>query len=141
MMAPAEGTREIRVVLDRSALESYTKGHVHVGEVITEVADDANVGIPATVLMEAQARALGDERARALLQLLAAAEGVVVLALGAAEAARAAGTVPLVDGDLPLAHGVWAANANAAFYLTTDPDQVKSVIPDAHVIRVPTEDA
>jgi hypothetical protein len=141
MMAPAEGTREIRVVLDRSALESYTKGHVHVGEVITEVADDANVGIPATVFMEAQARALDDERARALLQLLAAAEGVVVLPLGAAEATRAAGTVPLVDGDLPLAHGVWAANANAAFYLTTDPDQVKSVIPAAHVIRVPTEDA
>lgn len=141
MTAPAESTRDIRVVLDRSALESYTRGHVHVGEVITEVADDANVAIPATVLMEAQARVLGNEHARALLQLLLTAEGVVVLELGASEASRAAGTVPLVDGDLPLAHGVWAANAHAAFYLTTNPDEVKSVIPAAHVIRVPTEDA
>jgi hypothetical protein len=141
MRAPLEGTRDIRVVLDRSALESYTKGHVHVGEVITEVADEADVGIPATVFLEAQAKALGDDHARALLQLLVTAEGVVVLELGGTEATRAAGTVPLVDGDLPLAHGVWAANANAAFYLTADPEAVKSVIPAANLIGIPAEDA
>lgn len=140
MTPPEEDARDIRVVLDRSALDSYLDGHTQVGEVIAEVADDANVAIPATVFLEAQGSRPGDQRARALLQLLAAAEGVVVLALGEAEATRAAGTVPLVAGDLPLAHGVWAANANAAYYLTTSPEQVAAVIPAAHLIRIPAED-
>jgi hypothetical protein len=137
---PAGRTRDVRVVLDRSALESYLRGHVHVGEVIIEVAEDANVAIPSTVLLEAHVNSLGDERAGALLRLLTAAEGVTVLELGEMEAVRIAGTVPLVLGDLPLAHSVWAANAHRAFYLTTDPDAVKSVIPAGHVIRIPAED-
>jgi len=141
MTRAGQGSRDIRVVLDRSALESFLRGHVHVGEVITEVADEADVAIPATVLMEAQAWALSDDHVRALLQLLVSAEGVVVLPLGRDEAARAAGTIPHVGGDLPLTHGVWAANANEAFYLTANPDQVKSVIPADHVIQIPTDDA
>jgi len=140
MTAARDEAREIRVVLDRSALESYLSGHVHVGEVITEVADDAIVGIPATTLLAAHIGALGNEHAKALLRLLVAAEGVVVLDLGAVEAARIAGTVPLVGGDLARAHAVWAANVHRALYLTAEPHEVKSVVPPENVLAIPADD-
>ena len=49
-----------------------------------------------------------------------------MLDLGAVEAARIAGTVPLVGGDLARAHAVWAANVHRALYLTAEPHEVKS---------------
>jgi hypothetical protein len=134
-------SREIRAVLDRSALESYARSHVHVGELITVVADEGRVGIPAVALLDAHARALGNERARALLNFLVTLEGVTVLKLGADEARELAGTVSLTGGDIPRAHAVWLANTRKAIFFTTEPDEVKFLVPPDNVLQIPAEDA
>jgi len=141
MTAPSDDTREIRVILDRSALESYARGHVHVGELITEVADQARVGIPAAALLDAHVKSLGNEHARALLHVLVTLEGVAVIELGANDATRLASTVPLAGGDIPRAHAAWLANTREALYFTTEPDEVKSLVPAENVHAIPTEDA
>jgi hypothetical protein len=65
MSAPAEHGPEIRAVLDRSALQSYARGHVHVGELLIDIADEkASIAIPAAALADAHAAALENEHAR-----------------------------------------------------------------------------
>src|SRR5690242_17577206 len=100
---------EIRAVLDSSAMLSYAAGHVHVGELLVDIAEEgAFIGVPAVTLLDALARAT-DEVARANLNLLATLPGIAVLPLGPVEAAAVAAAVPLVKGDLGRAHAVWAA--------------------------------
>ncbi|MEJ3748243.1 hypothetical protein WEI85_33775 [Actinomycetes bacterium KLBMP 9797] len=46
--------KPIRVVLDTSAVVAFTRGSIHVGEVIAEIDDeDAAVGIPVLCMVEA----------------------------------------------------------------------------------------
>jgi hypothetical protein len=141
-MSP-ESPPEIRAVLDCSALQSYVIGHVHVGELVREVTTEKGVyvGIPAAALAEAHVNHLGDEHAKALLRLLTALPGTRVLDLDRQTAPAVAGTLRHVNGDLSRAHAVWAANNLRALYFTTEPEKVRSLVPDGNVVPIPPEDA
>ncbi len=132
----------IHAVLDRSALRSYARGHVHIGELLIDIADGgAAMGIPATALLEAHVETLGDEHARALLNLLVTLPGIAVLDLDKQTAPLTADVVPSADGDLPRSHAVWAAKEHEAYYLTTEPGEVKELLPPGQIHAIPAEDA
>jgi hypothetical protein len=134
---------EIRAVLDRSAIQSYVNGHIHVGELVSEVTTEKGVyvGIPAAALAEAHVNYLGDDHAKALLRLLTTLPGTTVLDLDSQTAPEIAGSLRLTNGDMSRAHAVWAANKLRAQYFTTEPEEVKSLVPDQNVVLIPTEDA
>ncbi|WJK41809.1 hypothetical protein O7608_05170 [Solwaraspora sp. WMMA2056] len=131
---------EIRAVLDTSAMLSYARGHVHVGELLVEIADDgAYTGLPAVALLDAYTR-VTDAPARARLGVLATLPSVAVLPLDAGEASDAAAIAPLVKGDLARAHAVWAALDHGAYYLTSEPHLTPTVVPDDQVHSIPADD-
>ncbi|OJF13702.1 hypothetical protein [Couchioplanes caeruleus] len=133
---------EIRAVLDRSAIQSYAQGHVHVGEVITEIAGErAYVGIPATALLDAHARCGDDKVARARLDVLVHLPGARTLDLTAETAGRVAGTVAFTGGDLARSHAIWAALEHSAAYLTAEPQESTRLVADDRIIIVPAGDA
>jgi hypothetical protein len=69
--------RPIRLILDRSAVVAYTRGSIHVGEVLAEINDEAGcAAIPLPCLVEA-ARAAADH---SRLELLVDHEATLVLA-------------------------------------------------------------
>lgn len=132
---------DVRAVLDRSAIQSYARGHIHVGEVITEVADDhAYVGIPATALLDARVRCLDDKIARARLDVLVHLPGTQMLDLDAEAAGRIADVVPFTGGDLARSHAVWASLEHAAVYLTTEPDDSAYLVAEDRILVIPAED-
>ncbi|SCG72721.1 hypothetical protein [Micromonospora inositola] len=133
---------EIRAVLDSSAILSYSRAHVHVGELLVDIADEgAYVGLPTVALLDAYAQIRTDQPASARLGVLATLPGVAVLPLTAADAAAVAATVRLVKGDLARAHCVWAALAHDAYYLTSEPHLVPAVIAPELVHYIPLDDA
>jgi hypothetical protein len=133
--------QEIRAVLDRSAIRSYTLGHLHIGELLVDIANEnACLAVPAVTLADASAEVANDEHARALLRLLVTLPGTTVLALDAEAALAMAGTVVQTAGDLSRAHAVWAANKHNAYYLTTEPKTVISLVPPDNVHPIPAED-
>jgi hypothetical protein len=133
--------QEIRAVLDRSAIRSYTLGHLHIGELLVDIANEnACLAVPAVTLADASAEVANDEHARALLRLLVTLPGTTVLALDAEAALAMAGTVVQTAGDLSRAHAVWAANKHNAYYLTTEPKTVTSLVPPDNVHPIPAED-
>jgi hypothetical protein len=141
-MGTPDGAPEIRAILDRSALESYARGHVHVGELLQEIADEENVffGIPAVALLEAQSRAL-DAETRALLNFMTTLPTAKLLSLDLEGAQKAAHYVPVVNGDLSRAHAVWAARKYEAMCFTTEPEAFPSAILPEQIVAIPTEDA
>jgi len=133
---------DIRAVLDRSAIQSYARGHIHVGEIITEVADEhAYVGVPATALLDAYTHCLGDKVARARLTVLAQLPGTQMLDLGAEAAARIADIVPFTDDDLARSHAIWASLEHTAVYLTAEPEEAGRLVAEDRIIVIPAEDA
>jgi hypothetical protein len=133
---------EVRAVLETSALLSYARGHVHVGELLIDIADEGvYMGLPSVALLDAHARLLRDGPARARLGVLVTLPGVAVLLLGDDEASAAAATVPQTDNDLARAHAVWAALKHGAYYLTGHPDLASSVIPVDQIHYIPADDA
>jgi hypothetical protein len=141
-MSDDERDVEVRAVLDCSAMLSYARGHVHVGEIIVEVADEgAYVGLPAVTLLDAFARVIGDQPGRARLGVLAALPGVALLELGVSEAAQVAPAVALTSGDLGRAHAVWAALEHGSYYLTAQPHLAPSILTADQVHPIPGEDA
>lgn len=133
--------REIRAVLDRSALRSYTLGHLHVGELLVDIANENScLAVPACTLADANAEVAKDEHARALLRLFVTLPGTTVLDLDAESALSMAGTVVQTSGDLSRAHAVWAANKHDAYYITTEPKTVTSLIPPDNVHPIPADD-
>jgi hypothetical protein len=134
---------EVRAVVDKSALRSYARGHVHVGEIIREIADEpgAVVAVPALALLRAHADLAGNARHRAVLRVITTVPGVVVMDVGEHAADRMAGVVVVTGGDLPKAHVVWTANRHRALLLTSEPDEVKHLIPEANIIPISTDDA
>lgn len=133
---------EIRAVLDSSAILSYARGHVHVGELLVDIADEgAYVALPTVALLDAYAQVVSDRAASARLGVLATLPGVVVLPLTAAGAAEVAATVHLVKADLSRAHAVWSALEHDAYYLTTEPHLVPAVIAPELVHVIPLDDA
>lgn len=134
---------EIRAVLDTSAMLSYARGHVHVGEILVDIAaeDDTCAGLPAVALVEALARVAGDDQARARLGVLVALPGVRTLVLDAPRAADVATAATLTKGDLARAHAVWSALEHGAYYLTAEPDRTPSILTDDQVHPIPVDDA
>jgi hypothetical protein len=131
----------VRAVLDCSAVLSYARGHVHVGELLIELSDEgASVGVPALALLDAYTRTSTD-RAHGRVDVLAGLPAVVVLPLGAGEAADVAPFVPLVKGDMSRAHAVWAALEHGAYYVTVEPHLTLPNLADDHVHAIPAEDA
>ncbi|MEV4627227.1 hypothetical protein AB0J90_13140 [Micromonospora sp. NPDC049523] len=141
-LMPHDDEIEIRAVLDTSAMLSYARGHLHVGELLVDIADEgAYAGLPAVTLLDAYARVGGDAPARARLGVLAALPSVAVLPLGSGEAGDTAAFVRLVKGDLARAHAVWAALQHDAYYLTSEPYLTPSAIPADQVHHIPADDA
>jgi hypothetical protein len=132
----------IQAVLDRSALRSYARGHIHVGELLVDIADEgAAMGVPAAALLDAHAQSVGDEHARALLRLLVTLPGITVLDLNARTAPPTADVVPSAKGDIPRSHAVWAAKEHEAYYLTTEPEEVQNLLPPGQIHVLPGKDA
>jgi len=121
---------------------SYARGHVHVGELVIDIAaEGALVALPTVALLGAYLRAADDEVARDALALLATLDGVAVLPLGPAEADLVAATVPLAGGDIVRAHALWAALRYHAYYFTTEPQAAPSALAAWQVHPIPVEDA
>jgi hypothetical protein len=135
-------TTELRAVLDVSALLSYAREHVHVGEILIEINNDGGqVGIPATALFDAFARLTDNAVGRDHLGLLVTLPGAVVLDLGRSQARGAADVVPLVKGDLAKAHVVWAALQHMAYLFTVEPEGVPNVVNREQIVPIPEADA
>jgi hypothetical protein len=139
MVFPAQ---DIRGVLDSSAIQSYARGHVHVGEMVTEIADEkALFGIPATALLDAHSRFLGDAVARARMGVLVGLPGARLMDLNADAAVEVADVVPLTGNDLARAHAAWAALTHAALLFSTEPERAAGAVGKDRIIAIPTEDA
>ena len=141
MTSPAADSR-VRGILDSSAIQSYARGHIHVGEVMSEIATEhAYVGIPATALLDAHSRNVDDEVARARLGVLVTLPGAQMMKLDAETAAAVADVVPYVGEDLARAHAAWAALHHAAILFTTEPHKSGQAMSEDRIIAIPTEDA
>ncbi|GEM_PF-3424425 len=133
---------ELRAVLDSSAMVSYARGHVHVGEMVVDIAEEgAYVALPTVTLIRAHAEVGADAAARARLVLLPAVPGIHVLPLGPAEAAKVSRYLHRFHGDPARAHAVWAALSHGAYFLTSDPEPVASAIPADQIHYIPPTDA
>jgi hypothetical protein len=133
---------EIRAVLDSSAMLSYARGHVHVGELVVDIAEEgAYVALPTVTMVRAYADVGTDEQARARLALLPTVPGIHVLPLGPGEAITVATYVGQVADDLARAHAVWATLIHGAYFLTSEPEPVMSAIPVDQIHYIPTDDA
>lgn len=142
MMPMLDEPPVIQAVLDRSALQSYARGHIHVGELLIDVADEgASIAIPTVALMDAYAWSLGNRHATALLNLIIKLPGIAVIDLDATSAPGAAEEVPSSSGDLSRSHAVWAAKAHNAHYLTTEPAEVAELLPPGQIHVIPDKDA
>ena len=142
MMPLLHEPRAIQAVLDRSALQSYARGHIHVGELLIDVADGgAAFAIPTVALMDAYAQSLGNKHATALLNLIIKLPGIAVIDLDTKTASGAAEEVPGSEGDLSRSHAVWAAKAHNAYYLTTEPAEVADLLPPGQIHVIPSKDA
>jgi hypothetical protein len=134
-------TAEVRGVLDASAVLSYARGHVHVGELLVEIAEDGAVtALPTVALFDAYSR-LTDAAGRGRVGVLAALPGVEALALAATDAASAAPAVRLTGGDLGRAHAVWVALHHGAYLLTCEPGSIPAIVPREQVHAIPVDDA
>jgi hypothetical protein len=126
---------EVRAVLDVSAMLSYAREHVHVGELLIMLADDNGVaGLPATALLDAHARLADDPVSTARLALLTTLPATAVLDLDSSQARLAAGVVSLVKGDLARAHAVWTALEHEAYLFTTEPESTPAIVVDVVVV-------
>jgi hypothetical protein len=141
-MGALEAAPEIRAVLDHTALQSYARGHVHVGELFSEVTaeDNAMVAIPSVALLEAHARSIHDPQAKALLNYMVTLPGAMVLDLDLATAARTAGYVRTMRGNLARGHALWATVTYNALCFTTEPDAYPDQVLADQVVAIPTKD-
>lgn len=119
----------VAVVLDSSALLVHAAGAVAVGEFVSEIADEEGrlVGVPAACVTAAGA-AVGDEWGTPQLVRLISIDTVCVLPLGVDEALLVADHAR-PDGDIAMAHAVWAALEWQAYYITAQLKRVVSVLP------------
>lgn len=133
----------VRAVLDRSALLSYARGHIHVGEAISEIADEsgARVGIPSVALLEAHLVIAADKDSRGLLRHLAALPVTTLLTVDEQTASDVADVAVLTRGDLGQAHAAWVTVALNAWCLSATPDQIPSIVQRDVIIPIPLDDA
>jgi hypothetical protein len=130
---------DVRAVLDVSAMLSYAREHVHVGELLTMLGDENGVAaLPATALLDTYARLADDPIGSARLRVLTTLPTTVVADLDALRARDSAQVVPLVKGDLARAHAVWSALEHEAYLFTTEPERTPAIVVD--VIAIPPGD-
>ncbi len=133
---------QIELVLDASAMESYARGHVHVGQVLALAFPDGSKGrvaIPAVALAEAYSRRHADELGCSRLDLLTSLHSTTVMDLGLPEACEVGAAAG--NGDIPRTHAVWLARQHDAFFLTTEPKDVVGLLRENAIVAIPTEDA
>jgi hypothetical protein len=132
----------VRAVLDASAMLSYAREHIHVGELLLEFGDEGTAAaVPAVTLLEAHARVGDDELATLRLKMLGQLPTITLLDLGRREAQLVSHVVPLVKGDLSRAHAVWAALRYRAYFVTAEPTAIPSIIDRSNVVVIPHHDA
>lgn len=141
-MRPPEGSK-IRAILDHSAMLSYAGGHIHVGEVMREIADDreSHVGLPVVALLQAHLEAAADKESRLLLRHLTALPYVSVLLIDELKVINIADVAALTGGDLARAHAAWVTLELDALCLTAEPERIPSIIQSEAIIAIPVEDA
>lgn len=142
MTNPSTMKPRILAVLDRSGIQSYGIGHVHVGEMMPEILDDdGRIGVPAAALLDAHISFLDDKVATARLHVLVNLPAIRVLDLDAASAPAVADVAPFTEGDLARAHAVWAALEHSAFLLTREPDKSARTVAEDRTVVIPMDDA
>jgi hypothetical protein len=126
----------IAAVFDTSALLAFVTGHVAVGELIAEIADERRqVAIPASCLAAARA-AIDDELAAAHLLLLTTTPAVALMPLGSDRAGAAESLSRVGEfargagGDVGVGHTVFVALEHGAHVATMRPDLLAPVLPD-----------
>ncbi len=113
----------IRLVLDASAVLSFSHGDVHVGELLTELeAEGAIAGLPVACLAEAFPAAVDAER----VHLLVEHPAVQVVGESADDWQPLSGMVALV-GDYPSAAAAWLALDCGGWVLTNRPSRYVQV--------------
>jgi hypothetical protein len=133
---------EVRAVLDVSAMLSYAREHVHVGELLTMLgAEDGIAALPTTALLDAYGRVTDDPLATARLDVLTTLPTTAVDPLDALEARATAGVIPLVKGDLARAHAIWSALEHEAYLFTTEPERTPSILDAEDIVVIPKNDA
>lgn len=91
-------TRPVALILDTSAVLSFVRSSMHVGEVIAEVADERGVvAIPVSCLVEAAQHAVDDDQ----LTLLVEHPDTLVLVEDAENWRALAALVPVTGGYAP----------------------------------------
>ena len=126
---------DIAVVLDTSALLGYVDGHVSIGELVAEVADEERlVAVPAVCFAQARA-ALDDDVAAAHLLLLTSAPTITIEPLGFAGPDRAESIWRIgdlaraADRDIGIGHAAYAAIDHGAHLATMRPHVFAALLP------------
>ncbi|HEY9483762.1 MAG TPA: hypothetical protein VIR00_12450 [Micromonosporaceae bacterium] len=126
---------DIAVVLDTSALLGYIDGHVAVGELIAEVADEERlIAVPAVCFAQARA-AVDDDVAAAHLLLLTSAPTITIEPLGfarpdGAESIWRVGEIArTANRDIGLGHAAYAAIDHRAHLATMWPHAFAALLP------------
>jgi hypothetical protein len=131
---------DVRAVLDVSAMLSYAREHVHVGELLLMFGEENGIaGLPATALLDAYTRLAEDPIGSARLRVLTTLPTTAVVDLDAKRARASARVMRLVKGDLARAHSVWTALEHEAYLFTTEPERTPTIVID--VIAIPPGDA
>jgi hypothetical protein len=107
----------ITLVLDTSAAVEFSRGSIHVGEVLSEIADEQAVAVlPLACLVEAA----HDAADMARLEILASHQAVIVLPAEPDRWRALAATYDVVGGQDAACAALTALDANA-WILTRDP--------------------
>lgn len=124
--------RSVALILDTSAVLSFVRSSIHVGEVIAEAADEHRVtAIPLPCLVEAAQTAVDQDR----LEVLAGHPDTVVLAEDP-ENWRALASLLAVTGEYPAACAVLAAIDVERWVLSARPQLYAGVNDGALVIPI-----
>jgi hypothetical protein len=124
---------DITVVLDTSALLGYIDGHIAVGELIAEVADeDRRIAVPAVCFAQARA-AVDDDVAASHLLLLTSAPAILIEPLGSpwpntAESIWRIGEIAR-DRDIGIGQAVYVAIERRAHLATMQPEVFAALLP------------
>jgi hypothetical protein len=123
--------RPMKIVLDTSAILAFTRGSVHVGEPISEVADEGGVsGLPTLCL--AAAKWMVDDHDR--LQVLTEHPDTVVV--HPSRDPFALGLVEASVGNLDASSTVLTAIDQRAFIMTARPGLYRGLIDSGPIIEI-----
>jgi len=123
----------IGLVLDATAMVEYARGSDAVGELLILAQEDARfVGLPAAALVQAFADAPNGDHA--MLRLLAAGPGAVVVSLGVDEAHQV-GVLSRRTG-VATAHAVKTTIETGAYLVTAQPKAVEGLIDGKMIVEI-----